>query len=163
MKNKLILNTLTGYFLLHKLFRKSQLIKNIQKNEGYRNKAYKDKLGNLTIGYGHLINKSEKHLLKKKQNKQSLKNIFYNDLNHAIKNFKDYYKTTDMPNNVQEVIIEMIYQLGIKTVLRFKKFNIYIKKKKYYLAAIEMIDSRWNKQTPKRVQKLISILLKYND
>ena len=74
MKNKLILNIPIGYFPLHKLFRKNQLIKNIQKNEGYRNKPYKDKLGNLTIGYGHLINKSEKHLLKKKQKKQQLKN-----------------------------------------------------------------------------------------
>ena len=92
MKNKLILNILTGYFLLHKLFRKNQLIKNIQNNEGYQNKAYKDKLGNLTIGYGHLINDSEKYLLKNKQNKQLLINIFYSDLNEAINNFKDNYK-----------------------------------------------------------------------
>ena len=80
-----------------------------------------------------------------------------------MKNFKDNYKTKDIPNNVQEIIIEMIYQLGIKTLLKFKKFNTYIEEKKYYLAALEMIDSRWNKQTPKRVHKLISILLKYND
>ena len=67
-----------------------------------------------------------------------------------------------MPNHVQETIIEMIFQLGIKKVSKFKNFNFYIKKKKYYLAAFEMIKSRWYQQTPRRVDRLINILLKTN-
>ena len=37
-----------------------------------------------------------------------------------------------------------------------------IKKKLYYLAALEMIKSRWYHQTPKRVERLIEILLENN-
>ena len=64
-----------------------------------------------------------------------------------------------MPDNVQEAIIEMIFQLGIKQLLKFKKFNFYIRKKQLYMASLEMIKSRWYQQTPKRVDKLIAILL----
>ena len=64
---------------------------------------------------------------------------------------------------MQEIIIEMIFQLGINGVLKFKKFNLHIKKKHYYLAALEMMKSRWYDQTPKRADKLIATLLQHND
>ena len=44
------------------------LKKRIQKNEGFSIKAYKDKLGNLTIGYGHLIKKKWSIFKKQKPN-----------------------------------------------------------------------------------------------
>ena len=136
--------------------------KNIKKNEGYRNYLYKDQLGNLTIGYGHLVKKSEKYYLKKKYSKNFLIRIFDKDLKKAISDFKKNYKTNNLPNNVQEVLIEMIYQLGIKGVLKFKKFNKHLRKRLYFLAAFEMINSSWYQQTPKRVNKLIIILLNGN-
>ena len=88
-----------------------------------------------------------------------LTRIFYSDLKGAISDFKRNYHYKILPDYVQEVIIEMIFQLGIINVLEFKKFNYYIKKKQYYLAALEMIKSRWYDQTPKRANKLIAILL----
>ena len=63
--------------------------------------------------------------------------------------------------NVQEVIIEMIFQLGIKNMLSFNKFNAHIKKNQLFMAALEMIDSRWYQQTPRRVNKLIANMI-YN-
>ena len=80
----------------------------------------------------------------------------------AISDFKKYYNYKNLPNSSQEVIIEMVFQLGIKKVLKFKKFNFYIKKNQLYLASLEMMKSRWYQQTPKRVDKLISILLRFN-
>ena len=64
---------------------------------------------------------------------------------------------------MQEVIIEMIFQLGIKNVLKFNRFNKYIKKNQFYMAALEMIDSRWYKQTPTRTNLLITKMLYNND
>ena len=49
------------------------LKKRIKVNEGFSSKPYKDQLGYLTIGYGHLILSNEKVLLKKKYTKKSLK------------------------------------------------------------------------------------------
>ena len=64
-----------------------------------------------------------------------------------------------MKKKFQEVLIEMIFQLGIKKTLKFKNFNFYLKNSQPYLAALEMINSLWYLQTPKRVDNLIKILL----
>ena len=135
------------------------LSKRIKINEGYRNEAYKDKLGFLTIGYGHLIKKNEKHLLVGKKNKNFLNKLFLIDLNKAINDYKKNYKTNNLPKHLQELIIEMIFQLGIKKVLEFKKFNMHLKKNEIYLAAYEMLNSLWYKQTPKRVESHINRIL----
>ena len=134
----------------------------IKKHEGFRNKAYYDQLGNLTIGYGHLIKKSDNFLLKKKYSKKYLNNFFEKDFELAVINFNKHYKKK-LSINLKEVLIEMIFQLGINGVLKFKKFNLHIKTKQYYLAAFEMMKSRWYDQTPNRVNKLIVTLLQFND
>ncbi len=89
--------------------------------------------------------------------------IFLKDLNIAIINFKKYYDVKTIPDNIQEVIIEMIFQLGIKNVLNFKKFNKYIKMNQFFMAALEMMDSRWYKQTPKRVNLSIGVMLNHSN
>ena len=55
----------------------------------------------------------------------------------------------------------MIFQLGIKNCLKFNKFNKLLKKKLLYMAALEMLNSRWYDQTPKRVKQLIDLLLEH--
>ena len=116
-------------------------------------------LGNNTIGYGHLVKSSDSFSFNQNYSKKVLTKIFYNDLNKAINDFKKNYNLKTLPSNVQEVLIEMIFQLGIKKTLNFKKFNLNLKKNYYYLAAFEMIKSRWYQQTPKRVEKLINLLI----
>lgn len=138
----------------------SRLITRIKKNEGYSNVVYKDQLGFFTIGYGHLITTKDSFSRKKKYSKKTLNKVFYKDLKAAISEYKKNYHLSYFPQTVQEVIIEMIFQLGIDGVLKFKKFNSHIKKKHFYIAAFEMMKSLWFKQTPNRVNILISILLK---
>lgn len=152
----------TGYFVPHNLLNIIKLSRRIKTHEGYRNNIYKDSLGFLTIGYGHRIKNNDKFIGKKKYSKKTLNLVFINDLKKAIYDFKKNYNIAVLPNNVQEVIIEMVFQMGIRRTLNFIKFNSHIKKKLYYLAALEMIKSRWYHQTPKRVEKLIEILLKNN-
>ena len=163
MKNPQTPKTQTGCSLQHNLFNLHKLYKNIQKNEGYSNKSYEDLLGNKTIGYGHLIKKSEKFLLNNSKSRKYLTELFVKDLNIAIKNFTKHYNTKKNSNNVQEVIIEMIFQLGIKKTLGFNKFNAHIKREKLFMAALEMLDSRWYKQTPRRVNRLITTMLYKNE
>ena len=134
----------------------------IKTNEGFRHYVYRDQLGNRSIGYGHLISTKENFSLRKLYSKKVLLKFFYIDLRNKIFNFKKNYDYEKLSDNTQEVIIEMIFQMGIKKVLKFKKFYYYIKKKQFYLASLEMIKSRWYQQTPKRADKLIAILLKHN-
>ena len=141
----------------------SELKTRIRKNEGYSNKVYKDQLGYKTIGYGHLIKKPDKFIDKKEYSKKYLNKIFEKDFNLALKSYKKHYGKQKNSKIIQGILIEMIFQLGIKNCLNFKKFNKRIKKKLYYLAAIEMLDSLWYLQTPKRVEGHIKTLLKHNN
>tara|TARA_B100001245_G_C22659198_1_gene323177 strand:- start:43 stop:486 length:444 start_codon:yes stop_codon:yes gene_type:complete len=131
----------------------------IKKHEGFRDKVYHDQLGYPTIGYGHLIKKSENFLKNKKYSKKYLDNLFEKDFKIAVINFNKYYKKKKLSKNLIEVLIEMIFQLGIKNLIKFKKFNQFIIQKQLYLAALEMMDSLWYLQTPNRVEELIKILL----
>ena len=159
MKNQPNLKTQTGYFLQLNLTKYYKLKKRIKKNEGYRNCIYLDQLGYPTIGYGHLVKKNEKFVIKKKYTKKYLENLFEQDFNKALKDFHKNYNVKKISTPTKEILIEMIFQLGIKGTLKFKKFNKHISKNKVYLAALEMKKSLWYLQTPKRVDFLISVLI----
>ena len=131
----------------------------IKKHEGFRNKVYYDIFGNPTIGYGHLIKKSESFLKNKKYSKSYLDNLFEKDFKIAVINFNKYYNKKKLSKNLIEVLIEMIFQLGIKKLIKFNKFNQFIIQNQLYLTALEMMDSLWYLQTPNRVEELIKILL----
>ena len=135
----------------------------IKKNEGYSNTIYYDKLGNATIGYGHLIKKNEKFTENKKYQKRKLNDLFKKDLSKAIKDYNKLFIKDNLPKRVSEVLVEMIFQLGLKNFLTFKKMIKAIKKKNYILASKEMKKSIWYKQTPLRVLKLSKTMGRTND
>ena len=72
--------------------------------------------------------------------------------------FHKHYKKFNFSKNVEEVLIEMIFQLGIKNQKKFIKMNKYIKQNNFFMASLEMINSLWYKQTPKRVRQLVKIM-----
>ena len=125
-----------------------ELINSIKQNEGFRSRVYKDSLGFDTIGYGFAIkdleideNISEAILIKK--------------LLILTKSCHAKFKWLNvLPDEVKEVVYEMVYQLGLSGVSKFKKTIAYIKNKDYENASIEMLDSRWAVQTPSRANYL---------
>ena len=148
------------FYLVLKLKNYNFLKKRIKKNEGYRESPYLDKLGFATIGYGHLIKNNEKNIYNKKCNTGLLNKLFNLDFNKALNQYNTKYKNQNYSKNIEEVLIEMIFQLGIKRQKKFIKMNNYIKKKELYMACFEMKNSLWYQQTPKRVDGLINTLLK---
>ena len=132
----------------------------IKKNEGFSTRPYKDQLGNYTIGYGHLIRKKETILFKKKINISVLQNLFESDFKTALNDYNKNFKKYSFTQNIKELIVEMIFQMGIENVLGFKKTLRHIRKNNKYLAALEMMDSIWYKQTPLRTENLIKNFLK---
>ena len=135
------------------------LKKRIKLNEGFSLKPYKDQLGYLTIGYGHLILSNEKILLKKKINKKELEEIFEKDFKKALSDFNNTLKPITSNKKEAELLIEMIFQLGIKGCLKFKNLIKNIRAGKKHLVCLDMMDSLWYKQTPNRVKKLIKTFL----
>ena len=132
----------------------------IKKNEGFLRRSYKDQLGNYTIGYGHLIRKKEIVLFKKKIKVSFFQNLFENDFKTALEDYNKHFRKYSFSQNIKELIVEMIFQMGIQNVLSFKKTLRHIRKNNKFLAALEMMDSIWYKQTPLRVENLIKHFLK---
>ena len=137
-----------------------ELKKRIKKNEGFSLKPYKDQLGYLTIGYGHLILPNETYLLKNKTNKLQLNSIFDQDFERALGDYKRFIKQKHHNKKDKELLIEMTYQMGAKRVLKFKKLISNMQKNKKHLVCFEMMDSLWYTQTPNRVKNLIRAFLK---
>jgi GH24 family phage-related lysozyme (muramidase) len=132
----------------------------IKKNEGFSLKPYKDQLGFYTIGFGHLILSNEKYLLKKKINKTELEKIFIKDFNKALKDFNIFLKPLSFYKRDSELLIEMVFQIGISRVVKFKKLLHNMNRGNPHLVCFEMMNSLWYKQTPNRVKNLVSVFLK---
>ena len=132
----------------------------IKKNEGFLSRSYKDQLGNYTIGYGHLIRKKEIVLYKKKIKISFFQNLFENDFKTALDDYNKHFRKYSFSQNIKELIVEMIFQMGIQNVLSFKKTLRHIRKNNKFLATLEMMNSIWYKQTPLRVENLIKHFLK---
>tara|TARA_B100000674_G_scaffold492949_1_gene514116 strand:- start:402 stop:830 length:429 start_codon:yes stop_codon:yes gene_type:complete len=132
----------------------------IKKNEGFSLKPYKDQLGYYTIGFGHLIRKNEDKYFKTKYKKKYLEQIFQLDFNKALNDYKKFLYKKNHKKNDKELLIEMLFQLGSRGVLKFRKMLFYLNKKQKYMVCLQMLDSLWYKQTPLRVKNLIKNYLK---
>tara|TARA_Y100000004_G_scaffold186628_1_gene238405 strand:- start:724 stop:1122 length:399 start_codon:yes stop_codon:yes gene_type:complete len=124
------------------------MIEDIKKHEGFRSKVYKCTEGYETIGYGFAIKDLEltediaELILKRKLSELQLR---------VCKNFEWYI---DSPQTVQDVVMNMCYQLGLSGFSKFKKTIYYLETEQYEEAADEMLDSLWAKQTPNRAKEL---------
>ena len=136
-----------------------KLKKRIKLNEGLSLKPYKDQLGYLTIGYGHLILPNEKFLLKKRLQKKEFEKIFEKDFKKALIDVNNTLKPFISNKKENELLIEMVFQIGLKGCLKFKNLLKNMKKGNKHLVCFEMMNSLWYKQTPYRVKSLIKIFL----
>ena len=159
MKNQKTPQAQLGYwFRLNKLLYK-KLKKRIKKNEGFSITPYKDQLGFLTIGYGHLILPNENHLTNNKYNKEQLEKIFIKDFKNALRDYNKFLKQKTHKRKDEELLIEMVFQMGVKKVLMFKNLLSNMKKNDKHLVCFEMMNSLWYTQTPNRVKSLIKVFL----
>ncbi len=133
----------------------TKLKRRIKKNEGYSKKPYKDQLGFYTIGYGHLIKKNESKYYKSVFNKQYYNELFEKDFNNAFRHYKNKFYLKSHKKNEKELLIEMLFQLGPNGVSKFKKMLFYLNRRQKNMVCLEMLDSLWYRQTPKRVENLI--------
>ena len=134
-----------------------RLLKSVKEHEGYRNKVYLDTLGKRTVGVGHLCVEDfwEDN---KEYSEEMLMNILKDDLKNAIEGAERLLKGCRILDSLaKEIIIEMVFQLGETGVSKFKNMLKALKEgPDYQTAAIEMMDSRWAKQTPGRAKAMSS-------
>ena len=130
----------------------------IKKHEGYRDTIYKDSLGFSTIGYGHLVLQTDRYEKGVTYRKKDLEKVFDTDFNTAKSNANQLIEGLPIHHQAKCVIIEMVFQLGIGGVSKFKKMWKALKQNNYKIAYEEMLDSRWANQTPKRAEELANVM-----
>ena len=132
-----------------------KLLESVKKHEGFRNSVYNDTLGKRTVGYGHLC--VEDHWEDNKAyDKKYLEDILEKDLQYAINQGEGMCKDLKISDDAKFLIIEMIFQLGSSGVQKFRKMWEALKEDppNYFEAHVQMLDSRWAKQTPARAVEM---------
>ena len=134
----------------------------IKKHEGYSNTVYKDTRGFRTIGYGHLCHEDEGWIDDKVYKKEILEKQFDVDFKTACDHAEKIYLQGNVTMNPKalSILTEMVFQLGYNGVKKFKKMLSAIYEEQFDIAADEMLDSLWNKQTPKRSKNLSDLMRK---
>jgi lysozyme len=124
----------------------------LRRFEGYRKHPYRCPAGYLTIGYG-------RNLEVKGISVDEAEMLLNNDVNETIElllNGLEFF--TMLPEQAQEVLVDMTFNMGFAGVLKFKKFLEALKNKDWEKAAQEMENSLWYKQTGNRARELVKII-----
>mgnify|MGYP000335987309 CR=1 FL=1 len=129
-----------------------ELLESIKKHEGFVEHVYKCTEGFDTIAYGFAIKDLEipEHIAEE---------LLILKLEKLQRNANARFKwLEDMPQEVQAVILNMCYQLGITGVSKFRKAISAFQEGDWHEAADEMLDSLWARQTPNRATELSNII-----
>ena len=149
---------------------RERLVASIKRHEGYRLFPYQDTRGFWTIGYGHLIHHDELRGYVPRRTLGALLDYLTDpathdiwlehDLARAERDAKAYLPTfSSLSERRQEVLVEMAFQLGGRTLNTFVRLRDAIERKHWVAAEAEMLNSRWHQQTPNRVKTLASRML----
>jgi lysozyme len=128
------------------------LLEQIKDHEGFSSTVYECTEGYDTIGYGFAIKDLE-------LTEEIAEDILIGKLSKLrLRLCKTFDWFLDTPEVVQEVIMNMCYQMGLSGFSKFKKTIYYLETEQYEEAADEMLDSLWHKQTPGRSQELSDVI-----
>ena len=116
---------------------------------------YQDSKGFWTIGYGTLIDSRRGGGLYDEEAAYILRNRIGLGFHEANENFYWFRK---LSTNRQEVIVEMLFNLGLKGLKGFKRMISAIKVEDWEDAAKEMLDSNWADDVGVRANELAEIM-----
>ena len=90
--------------------------------------------------------------------------LFQEDVQLAIDGCRRIYDNWEkLPQEAQHVLVNMCFQMGPTGLSKFKNMNEAIEAQAWGQVALEMMDSRWSKQTPARSNRLKIRMLELAD
>jgi lysozyme len=138
--------------------------------EGYKASAYKDSRGFWTIGEGTCLEtnpisgKDWKWLLDNRLIQVSIsapgarflmKGKFAADLRELASRYPGF---AQLPDLAQTLLLEMVYQMGVDTLLTFTQFNAFVRAGQWAAAAADGRRTAWYAQTPERADRILTQL-----
>jgi len=131
-------------------------------DEGQVNEIYKDHLGYPTFGIGHLVIESDPEYgleVGVAVSEERVKSVFEKDVQTVIGDCKKLHDGWDgYPQEVKQIVANMMFNMGLTRLSKFKKHNAALQCGDWKEAAVEGRDSRWYKQVTNRAERLMKRL-----
>ena len=136
-----------------------QLREQLEIDEGVKYVIYLDHLGLPTFGIGHLVTKTDPEsgqAVGTPISKERVADCFDMDVQSVINDCNKLYKDfEDLPEEVQQIIANMMFNMGYTRLSKFKGMKRGVDSKDWNQAADEMVDSRWYRQVTNRANRLV--------
>lgn len=142
---------------------KESVFEQLKIDEGVKYEVYLDHLGLPTFGVGHLVTEDDPERdydIGTEVSEERVWEVFEKDLDVAISECVVLYGEAwdGLPGEVQEVLVNMMFNMGRPRLSGFKKFNAAIEAGDWATAAVEGRDSRWYNQVSNRAERLMERL-----
>lgn len=150
----------------------SNIFEMLRYDEGCRLDIYKDTEGYWTTGIGHLLTKDPRIVVAQKEldkiigrstmgriTQEEAEDLFALDVLQVEKGIqgnstlKPVYDSLDAVR--KDALKNMVFQMGVAGVAGFKNSLRYLQGKQWEVAAANLKQSRWFKQTPNRANRVI--------
>ena len=136
-----------------------KLREELERDEGVKYEVYNDHLGLPTFGIGHLINDSDPEygaVIGTEVRDYRVKEAFEEDVQNVLTDCeKLYVQWEHLPEEVQLIIANMMFNMGRTRLSKFKGMKAGVDSRDWNKAADEMVDSRWYKQVTNRADRLV--------
>lgn len=142
---------------------KESVFEQLKIDEGVKYEVYLDHLGLPTFGVGHLVTEDDPERdydIGTEVSEERVWEVFERDLEVSISECVVLYGEAwdGLPGEVQEVLVNMMFNMGRPRLSGFKKFNAAIEAGDWATAAVEGRDSRWYNQVSNRAERLMERL-----
>ena len=137
----------------------------IKADEGCVNSVYLDHLNLKTLGVGHLVTEWDEEYdqpVGTTVSDDRVNELFEKDINVTLEECRYLYDDFDsLPEEVQKIIGNMMFNLGRPRLSRFHKMKKAVLDKDWQEAANQMQDSKWYEQVTNRAERLMVRLENY--
>ena len=128
-------------------------------DEGRVDALYNDHLGYATFGVGHLVLESDPEYgseIGTPVSESRVIEAFEQDCENVLRDCNILYEDFgDLPEEAQQVIANMMFNMGRPRLSKFKGMKRGVDARDWNAAADEMVDSAWYRQVTNRADRLV--------
>ena len=136
-----------------------KLREELELDEGCKYEIYLDHLGYPTFGIGHLVTANDPESgweVGTSIDADRVYEAFESDIEGVLSDCSKLYSDfDDLPEEAQRIIANMMFNMGLTRLSKFKGMKRGVDAQDWNSAADEMVDSRWYDQVTNRADRLV--------
>ena len=131
----------------------------LESDEGNEKCTYTCSQDRVTFGIGHLVLPDDPEYsqpIGTPVSEDRITECFDRDIESVIEDCQRLYSQFDgLPEDCKLIIANMMFNLGLPTLSKFKNMKKHVDEEEWELAASEMENSKWARQLPNRSSRLV--------